>query len=92
MRKVTALSFSKIFFLMPFFAYSDYRVYQYIVTSPLPDKTNQSNIINSSLDPVAFQEYYAQMPPADINLLRTWKCKGNTSKRSLCLPPEVEKP
>ena len=69
-------------------AHCEYRVYQYFVKSKfkLP-YDSEAYLVTSSLDPVSYISYHGGQDSIKINLLRTWMCKGNTSKNKYCDPP-----
>ena len=66
-------------------ANAEYRVYQYYIKS----KTNNitppnAQLVTSTLDPSTYAAYHGGSLLVDINLLRSWICLGNTSKKEIC--------
>ncbi len=68
-------------------AFSEYRVYQYYVKSKfkLPYDT-EAYLVTSTLDPISYISYHGGEDSINVNLLRTWMCKGDTSKKDYCKP------
>jgi len=74
------LSFSKVF--------CEYRVYQYQVQSRTPSSTEVGPyLITSTLNPLSYQAYHGGFDSLKVDLLRTWMCYGDTSKKEYCRPP-----
>lgn len=70
---------------MPIQAFSEYRVYQYIVKTKIKNLTNtNSEIVTSTLNPVSFIAYHGGKDSLEVNLLRSWQCMGDTSKQQVC--------
>ncbi|MGK0367670.1 MAG: hypothetical protein ACI9QD_000808 [Thermoproteota archaeon] len=71
--------------------HAEYRVYQYIVKNLSPNlvdiNKNHPIIRTSTLDPVTFVAYNGGKNSVHVDLLRTWKCNGNTSKKEYCASP-----
>ncbi len=68
---------------------AEYRVYQYTVQSNLKlnyDATSYQ--VTSTLDPISYQSYHGGKSSLKVDLIRTWTCKGNTSKKEICSSPE----
>lgn len=66
-------------------AFSEYRVYQYYVRSKLQNITSvPSELVTSTLNPVAYVAYHGGAESVEVNLLRSWQCMGNTSKQPVC--------
>ena len=75
-----------LFFSLPLLA--EYRVYQYTVKSKYEVREEPSSfIVTSSLDPVSYVSYHGGDKSLEINLLRSWMCKGNTSQKDICPDP-----
>ncbi len=66
-------------------AHAEYRVYQYYIKSKT-ENVNSPNaqLVTSTLDPVSYAAYHGGKLTLDINLLRSWICLGNTSKKEIC--------
>ena len=47
-----------------------------------------ARIVTSTLDPVSYAAYHGGNLTLEVNLLRTWQCMGNTSKKSICTMSE----
>ena len=59
--------------------HAEYRVYQYFVKSKfnLP-QDKEGHLVTSTLDPVSYVAYHGGRQSIEIDLLRTWVCKGHT--------------
>lgn len=69
-------------------SFAEYRVYQYIIKNKLPiEDEPKSYYVKSTLDPISYQSYHGGDSSISINLVRTWTCHGNTSKKPLCKSP-----
>ena len=82
MKKINTILFNFIFgtfFLLPIQAQAEYRVYQYFVKSKfnLP-QDKEGHLVTSTLDPVSYIAYHGGRQSIEIDLLRTWVCKGHT--------------
>lgn len=63
----------------------EYRVYQYYVRSKIQNINPLSaNLVTSTLNPIAYAAYNGGKLSVEVNLLRSWICKGDTSKKSFC--------
>ena len=71
-------------------AMAEYRAYQYIVKSKIKNSSqilnSKSTIISSTLSPVSFIAYNGGTNIIEIDLINTWYCPGNTSKKKICSP------
>ncbi len=66
-------------------ANAEYRVYQYYIKSKTSNiSAPNAQLVTSTLDPVSYAAYHGGKLTLDINLLRSWICFGNTSKKDLC--------
>lgn len=66
-------------------AFSEYRVYQYYVRPKIQNLTQiSSELVTSTLNPIAYVAYHGGKESVEVNLLRSWQCFGNTSKESIC--------
>lgn len=71
--------------LISFQAFGEYRVYQYYVRSKLQNITSvPSELVTSTLNPIAYVAYHGGAEAVEVNLLRSWQCMGNTSKQPVC--------
>ena len=82
MKKLNTILFNFIFgtfFLLPMQAQAEYRVYQYFVKSKfnLP-QDKEGHLVTSTRDPVSYIAYHGGRQSIEIDLLRTWVCKGHT--------------
>jgi hypothetical protein len=81
----------KKIFLIFLFSYSvitfaEYRVYQYMIRD---NKRDVSSVVSSSLAPQSFVAYHGGSSNMKVDLIKTWRCMGDTSGHTpLCLPPE----
>ena len=65
--------------------WAEYRVYQYYVRSKVLNLTpSHETLITSTLDPKTYVAYHGGRDSIEINLLRSWMCMGNTSKKPVC--------
>jgi hypothetical protein len=67
-------------------AWSAYRVYQYVITAAQPSKPPLAFLDTSTLPPTAYQAYHGSTL-IQVDLLRSWPCHGDTSRRPYCLAP-----
>lgn len=66
-------------------ALSEYRVYQYYVRSKTQNiNPSSANIVTSTLNPISYAAYNGGNLSIEVNLLRSWLCYGDTSKREVC--------
>ena len=73
------------FFLFPHLSFGEYRVFQYYVRPKIKNITVVgSEIVTSTLDPIAYLAYHGGSESVEISLLRSWQCLGNTSKAQIC--------
>ena len=73
------------FFLFPQLLFGEYRVFQYYVRPKIKNITIVgSEIVTSTLDPIAYLAYHGGSESVEISLLRSWQCLGNTSKAQIC--------
>ncbi len=82
---IYSIIFLTFFFYGPS-AFSEYRVYQYLVKNKNlndADKTldNKSYFTTSSFDPATYLSYHGGSDSMKIELLKTWVCKGSTANR-----------
>lgn len=60
-------------------AIAEYRVYQYYVRAKYPmPQDGDAYIVTSSLSPTSYLSYHGGEESIDIEMLRTWMCKGYT--------------
>jgi len=78
------ISLFMLVFALPTFA--EYRVYQYMIRNTAQQS---SSVVESTLSPTSFLAYHGGSRAIKIDLIKTWRCMGDTSgKMPLCLPPE----
>jgi hypothetical protein len=79
--------FFKIFLIFySAITFAEYRVYQYMIRDT---KRAVSSVVSSSLAPQSFVAYHGGSANMKIDLIKTWRCMGNTSGHMpLCEPPE----
>jgi hypothetical protein len=66
-------------------ALGEYRVYQYYVRSKIQNITSvPSEVVTSTLNPLAYIAYHGGNESIEVNLLRSWQCMGNTSRQPPC--------
>lgn len=69
-------------------ASAEYRVYQYVVKARNSFSINQkSYLVTSTLNPQSYLAYHGGDSTLKIDLIRTWMCKGNTSRLEYCESP-----
>lgn len=75
-------------------AYSEYRVYQYVVKSRLKaPHAEKGYVVTSTLDPTTYIAYHGGDSSIKVDLVRTWMCKGYTGAgAALCAPPLEKRP
>lgn len=74
--------------LLSFQVQAEYRVYQYVVKNKVVViDSPKSHMVTSTLDPVSYLSYNGGSSLISIDLLRTWMCPGNTSKKDICPSP-----
>jgi hypothetical protein len=67
------------------FSFSEYRVYQYYVRPKIQNITIVgSELVTSTLNPIAYIAYHGGNESVEVNLLRSWQCMGDTSKAQVC--------
>ena len=66
-------------------SFGEYRVYQYYVRPKIQNITIvASELVTSTLDPIAYVAYHGGQESVEVNLLRSWQCMGDTSKAQIC--------
>ena len=86
----SSLLFIFLSYLLTSTAFAQYRVYQYSVRTLL-DKPhdNQSYLVISTLNPVAYQAYHGGADAIHLDIVRSWMCMGNTGNgKEICKSPE----
>ena len=81
--------FIVILFIISLQVKAEYRAYQYLVQNieNINNKKSQiSNTVISTLDPVSYVSYHGGPASTSVTLLNTWMCPGNTSNTNTCLP------
>lgn len=67
----------QMFWVLPVLA--EYRVYQYAVKSKNTMRNDPDTyIVTSTLDPVSYISYHGGSESINVDLLRTWICRGYT--------------
>lgn len=90
-KNLLRLLISSILLLSSTLAFAEYRVYQYYVKAKNSFKKDPSAyLVTSSLDPTSYISYHGGAQSIEIDLVNTWVCKGNTSKKELCNSPFTE--
>lgn len=85
MSTVKVFTFFSLLLLLVTSANAEYRVYQYYVRSKVANlNPTQATIITSTLDPASYAAYNGGKTSVEVNLLRSWICYGNTSKKAPC--------
>jgi len=83
LKKIIKYLFFAVFFINS--AQAEYRVYQYYVKSKTSNiGAPNAQLVTSTLDPISYAAYHGGKLNLDINLLRSWMCFGNTSKKEVC--------
>ncbi len=84
-------SFVIIFFLAVMVlteTHAEYRVYQFSVKARNPFSMDQkTHVVISTLDPQSYIAYHGGETTLKIDLVRSWMCFGDTSKKQVCKPP-----
>jgi len=67
------------------FAQAEYRVYQYYVRTKIANLNSPpATLVTSTLDPKSYAAYNGGSSSIEVNLLRSWVCLGDTSKKPIC--------
>jgi len=67
---------------------TEYRVFQYLVRSKyFQPRENGPYIVTSTFDPTTYISYHGGESSLQVELLRSWMCYGDTSKKKYCHPP-----
>jgi len=86
MMKKGLLTLSILFLSTACFA--EYRVYQYVIKARSPFSINQKGyMVTSTLDPQSYLSYHGGPSTLKLDLIRSWMCRGNTSKQEYCESP-----
>ncbi|MCK5882829.1 MAG: hypothetical protein KAG61_04010 [Bacteriovoracaceae bacterium] len=78
-----------LFLLLSSTAVAEYRVYQYYVRAkdPMP-QDKDAYLVTSSLNPTSYIRYHGGDQSIEIELLRSWMCKGHTGEfKKYCSAP-----
>ena len=63
----------------------EYRVYQYYVRTKIQNlNAVNATLVTSTLNPTSYAAYHGGKTSLEVNLLRSWICLGDTSKKSVC--------
>lgn len=66
-------------------AQAEYRVYQYYVRTKVANlNPTNATLVTSTLDPRSYAVYNGGSSSIEVNLLRSWVCLGDTSKKAPC--------
>lgn len=66
-------------------AQAEYRVYQYYVRTKIANLNSPpATLVTSTLDPKSYAVYNGGSSSIEVNLLRSWVCLGDTSKKPPC--------
>ena len=66
-------------------AFGEYRVYQYYIRSKtLNINPPSAQLVTSTLNPISYAAYNGGKLSVEVNLLRSWVCMGNTSRKEIC--------
>lgn len=69
-------------------ARAEYRVYQYSIKNKIPNSDkDEAHFITTTLDPRSYLSYHGGAKLISLDLLRTWICPGNTSRKKICNSP-----
>jgi hypothetical protein len=68
-------------------AAAEYRVYQYMISPRLTERSPASFVVTSTLDPTSYVSYHGGSGAIRVNLLKTWSCMGHTGGKELCPEP-----
>lgn len=70
-------------------AFGEYRVYQYYVRPKIQNlNSSKAELVTSTLNPISYAAYHGGKSAVEVNLLRSWVCLGNTSKKPICTMSE----
>lgn len=65
--------------------FGEYRVYQYYVRSKVQNiNPPNAQLVTSTLNPSDYTAYNGGKLSIEVNLLRSWVCMGDTSKKDVC--------
>ena len=79
---------SLIIFLLPVMSSAEYQAYQYYVKSKYNlTQKSKSYLVTSTMDPVSYISYHGGSESISVDLLRTWMCMGDTSRKDICEGP-----
>ncbi len=74
-----------LFTLLSLPAFGEYRVYQYYVRSKLQNiNPTNAQLVTSTMNPTTYVSYHGGKASIEVNLLRSWVCMGDTSKKPIC--------
>lgn len=70
-------------------AMAEYRVYQYYVRAKAPmPQDKDAYLVTSTLNPTSYVSYHGGNESIEIELLRSWMCKGHTGEtQKYCSAP-----
>ncbi len=77
-------------FLFCFPAAAGYRVHQLKITYyDFAGKPRQTETVLSSLDQLQYEHYHGGYRTMKVELVDTWYCPGDTSRRAYCDKPKI---
>lgn len=71
--------------LIHLMAHAEYRVFELVITN---SATGQERVEISTLDPNQYRAYHPVKIEEKVQYRATWKCRGNTSRKATCSPPD----
>lgn len=83
------MKFAYVIFFIFTSVKAEYRAYQYLVKNRSDTQSAQPQIVVSTLDPKSYVSYFGGSTIIGVELLRSWQCFGNTSKKDICSPPQI---
>lgn len=70
-------------------AFASYRVYKLRVTQyDISTKKNITRVVTSTLDHLQYESYHAGYGRMKVDLVDTWYCPGDTSRKKYCDKPK----
>lgn len=83
------MKFALAFILINLSSFSEYRVYQYNVRAmDINPLENSTYTVTSSLNPISYVYYHGGPGLVQVDLVRTWMCKGYTGGgMNICKSP-----
>ena len=92
--KFTKTYIASAIFMLSFSLMGEYRAYQYVVKTKTKNQSDLlksgDSIISSTLSPTAYISYHGGSEIISIDLINTWMCPGNTARKKICDPIQLE--